>query len=92
MDVLAGEAGVATPEYLANLRHKFGLDKPVLSPTRSLPQKYRHARPGVFISPQFTGSNAHFGSSRADANLDGNSVRHRLGDWYIPGRTRRTLG
>ena len=30
VDVLAGEAGVATPEYLANLRQKFGLDKPVL--------------------------------------------------------------
>lgn len=30
VEVLAGEAGVATPEYLADLRQKFGLDKPVL--------------------------------------------------------------
>ncbi len=28
-DVLAGEAGSATPEYLAQLRQKFGLDQPV---------------------------------------------------------------
>ncbi|MBK0399521.1 ABC transporter permease [Limibaculum sp. M0105] len=28
-DVLAGEAGSATPEYMAELRAKFGLDKPV---------------------------------------------------------------
>ncbi|MFT5893519.1 MAG: peptide/nickel transport system permease protein [bacterium] len=28
-DVLAGEAGSATPEYMAQLREKFGLDKPV---------------------------------------------------------------
>ena len=28
-DVLAGEAGSATPEYLAQLRAKFGLDQPV---------------------------------------------------------------
>jgi len=27
-DVLAGEAGGATPEYMAQLRHRFGLDKP----------------------------------------------------------------
>lgn len=29
-DVLAGEAGSATPEYMAQLREKFGLDKPLL--------------------------------------------------------------
>ncbi len=28
-DVLAGEAGAATPEYMVQLRHKFGLDQPV---------------------------------------------------------------
>ena len=28
-DVLAGEAGSATPEFMAQLRQKFGLDKPV---------------------------------------------------------------
>lgn len=28
-DVLAGEAGSATPEYMAQLREKFGLDQPV---------------------------------------------------------------
>lgn len=28
-DVLAGEAGSATPEYMVQLRHKFGLDQPV---------------------------------------------------------------
>ena len=28
VDVLAGEAGYATPEYMATLRAKFGLDKP----------------------------------------------------------------
>jgi peptide/nickel transport system permease protein len=28
-DVLAGEAGSATPEYMAQLRHRFGLDKPL---------------------------------------------------------------
>lgn len=28
-DVLAGEAGSATPEYMAQLRQKFGLDRPV---------------------------------------------------------------
>lgn len=28
-DVLAGEAGSATPEYMAQLREKFGLDKPL---------------------------------------------------------------
>lgn len=28
-DVLAGEAGSATPEYMAQLRSKFGLDKPL---------------------------------------------------------------
>jgi peptide/nickel transport system permease protein len=27
-DVLAGESGGATPEYMAQLRHRFGLDKP----------------------------------------------------------------
>jgi peptide/nickel transport system permease protein len=30
VDVLAGEAGAATPEYMAQLRASFGLDKPVL--------------------------------------------------------------
>ena len=29
VDVLAGEAGSATPEYMAELRQKFGLDKPL---------------------------------------------------------------
>lgn len=29
-DVLAGEAGSATPEYMAQLREKFGLDKPLI--------------------------------------------------------------
>ena len=29
VDVLAGEAGSATPEYLAQLRERFGLDQPV---------------------------------------------------------------
>ena len=29
VDVLAGEAGSATPEYMAELRAKFGLDQPV---------------------------------------------------------------
>jgi peptide/nickel transport system permease protein len=29
VDVLAGEAGTATPEYVAGLRQQFGLDKPV---------------------------------------------------------------
>lgn len=29
VDVLAGEAGSATPEYMAELREKFGLDKPL---------------------------------------------------------------
>lgn len=28
-DVLAGEAGSATPEYMAKLRHSFGLDRPL---------------------------------------------------------------
>jgi len=28
-DVLAGEAGAATPEYMVQLRQKFGLDQPV---------------------------------------------------------------
>ncbi|MGI9523808.1 MAG: ABC transporter permease [Hyphomicrobiaceae bacterium] len=30
VDVLAGEAGSATPEYMAQLRAKFGLDQPLL--------------------------------------------------------------
>lgn len=30
VDVLAGEAGSATPEYMAQLREKFGLDQPLL--------------------------------------------------------------
>jgi peptide/nickel transport system permease protein len=30
VDVLAGEAGAATPEYVAQLRQKFGLDQPVV--------------------------------------------------------------
>ncbi|ASJ75411.1 ABC transporter permease [Granulosicoccus antarcticus] len=30
VDVLAGEAGSATPEYMAQLRQKFGLDQPLL--------------------------------------------------------------
>jgi peptide/nickel transport system permease protein len=29
VDVLAGEAGSATPEYMAELRAKFGLDQPI---------------------------------------------------------------
>ncbi len=29
VDVLAGEAGTATPEYLAQLRHLYGLDQPL---------------------------------------------------------------
>lgn len=29
VDVLAGEAGAATPEYVANLRKQFGLDQPM---------------------------------------------------------------
>lgn len=28
-DVLAGEAGTATPEYMTQLRHRFGLDQPL---------------------------------------------------------------
>jgi len=30
VDVLAGEAGSATPEYMAELRQKFGLDQPLI--------------------------------------------------------------
>jgi peptide/nickel transport system permease protein len=30
VDVLAGEAGAANPEYIADLRRRFGLDQPVL--------------------------------------------------------------
>lgn len=29
VDVLAGEAGAATPEYMAQLRASFGLDQPL---------------------------------------------------------------
>lgn len=29
VDVLAGEAGSATPEYMAEMRKKFGLDQPL---------------------------------------------------------------
>ena len=29
VDVLAGEAGSATPEYMEEMRKKFGLDKPL---------------------------------------------------------------
>ena len=29
VDVLAGEAGAATPEYVAMLRQRFGLDRPL---------------------------------------------------------------
>ncbi|MGY9012127.1 MAG: ABC transporter permease, partial [Rhodobacterales bacterium] len=29
VDVLAGEAGSATPEYMAEMRAKFGLDQPL---------------------------------------------------------------
>jgi len=31
VDVLAGEAGAATPEYVAMLRQRFGLDRPLMS-------------------------------------------------------------
>src|SRR5215470_17900752 len=31
VDVLAGEAGAATPEYVAMLRQRFGLDRPLPS-------------------------------------------------------------
>src|SRR5215468_11074122 len=31
VDVLAGEAGAATPEYVAMLRQRFGLDRPLVS-------------------------------------------------------------
>jgi peptide/nickel transport system permease protein len=31
VDVLAGEAGAATPEYVAMLRQRFGLDRPLLA-------------------------------------------------------------
>src|SRR6185503_2159972 len=31
VDVLAGEAGAATPEYVAMLRERFGLDRPLMS-------------------------------------------------------------
>ncbi len=31
VDVLAGEAGAATPEYVAMLRQRFGLDRPILT-------------------------------------------------------------
>lgn len=30
VDVLAGDAGGATPEYMAELRHQFGLDQPLI--------------------------------------------------------------
>jgi len=29
VDVLAGEFGTASPQYLAQLRHEFGLDQPI---------------------------------------------------------------
>src|SRR5260370_36081158 len=31
VDVLAGEAGAATPEYVAMLRQRFGLDRPLVT-------------------------------------------------------------
>ena len=53
-DVLAGEAGSATPEYMAQLRQKFGLDQPVhvqllvylrQVATLDLGYSFRHASP-----------------------------------------------
>ena len=34
VDVLAGEAGAATPEYVAMLRQRFGLDRPARDAAR----------------------------------------------------------
>jgi len=42
-DVLAGEAGSATPEYMEQLRQKFGLDKPLMS--FDLGYSFRHDMP-----------------------------------------------
>ena len=39
-DVLVGEAGSATPEYMAQLREKFGLDQPL--PVHSRVDQRRH--------------------------------------------------
>ena len=59
VDVLAGEAGSATPEYMAELRAKFGLDQPLpvqlavyleecpdLRPRLLVPARDAGARPG----------------------------------------------
>jgi len=52
-DIMAGEAGVATPEYLAELRLRFGLDRPIIDQlwdyvsgvlTLDFGWSFRHAR------------------------------------------------
>ena len=41
VDVLAGEFGAASPEYLAQLRREFGLDRAALDPIADLSRKRR---------------------------------------------------
>jgi peptide/nickel transport system permease protein len=57
-DVLAGEAGSATPEYMAQLRERFGLDKPVSVQlllyvknilTLNLGFSFRHGMPVLYL-------------------------------------------
>lgn len=57
-DVLAGEAGSATPEFMAQLRHKFGLDQPFLVQlvvylkniiTLDLGYSFRHGSPVITL-------------------------------------------
>ena len=55
VDVLAGEAGSATPEYMAELRAKFGLDKPLPVQLLVYLKKRRESGSGVFVSARHAG-------------------------------------
>ena len=66
-DVLAGEAGTADPEYLANLRREFGLDRPLLEQLGSF--LWRIARLDLGYSFRYNEDIAHLIFDRLPATL-----------------------
>jgi hypothetical protein len=59
VQVIAGEAGSASPEYIAALRQQLGLDQPLYIQFAKVPRPPRALRPWLFVSTRPVGRVSH---------------------------------
>ena len=73
--VMAGEAGAGDQIFLAQLREKFGLDKPLPGAALSVRQGHRQSRSRLFVPPADAGLETDHGPASGHAAADRHGVR-----------------